>query len=89
MERKSSIKRIAVPIQDGKVIEFVRRQVIGSVVQDENGELDIMYAFFKAVEGDARDHMDSDVISVDHYEMVDGLGKTEVTVTHTPHGMAK
>jgi hypothetical protein len=89
MERKSSIKTRAVPSQNGQVIEFVRRQVIGTVVQDQFGELDLMTEFFKAVEGDARDHMDSDVISVDHYEMVDGLGKTEVTVTHTPHGMAK
>ena len=91
MQQKSSIKPKTNPIhvQDGQAIEFVKRQVIGVVVQDQFGEVDIMDAFFTAVQMDARNQMDSMTTSVDHYEFTDNLGKTEVTVAHTPHGMAK
>lgn len=75
-------------IQNGTVIEFTRRTVIGVAEYDEFGENDIMSLFFKAVEKDSRDHMDHDHVSIDHYEMTDNLGTTKLTVQHTPHGLS-
>ena len=67
-------------------IEFVKRTVIGEVIADEHGELDIMSAFFDAVEGDSRGDMNPDSVSLSHYEMSDSLGTTKITVQHTPNG---
>lgn len=66
-------------------IEFTKRTVIGSVRTSEYGDVDIMSAFFDAVESDARDQMVNDKISVDNYEMTDELGTTKITVTHVPN----
>lgn len=74
-------------VDDGQVIEFVKRTVIGSVTYKEfGGDYDIMSAFFSAVERDARDGMTSDTVSIDEYEMQDNLGTTKVRVQHTPNG---
>jgi hypothetical protein len=70
--------------EHGTEIAFQKVTIIGRAIIGE-GDSDVMSAFFAAVESDCRDQMRAEYSTTDDYMMVDQLGETKITVTHTPH----